>query len=372
MAKTEDIDSLPTAVLHFDRQNPRLAEYGIPGTAKEDDVISILWDAMDIKELVQSIAASGYFEHEPLIVAEEDNKKVVIEGNRRLAAVKALLDPNLATEKGWDVPTLKKADLKKLENLPVKISTREELWRYIGFKHVNGPAKWSSYAKAKYIADIHRKYRISLEDIAGQIGDRHKTVQRLYRGLMVIEQAERKEVYDRDNRFRKRFAFSHLYTGLDYDGISKFLSLKSVDAETRTPVPNKAISRLGELCVWLYGDKKESKPPVVETQNPHLRQLNEILKSREALAALRDGKELAVALELSRLPTDVFEEALLKSKRELQNARAYMTTGYDGSEDLLHIAETVVEMAEDVYSEMLRKRNRKRHPSRNRARVAEE
>ena len=372
MAKTEEVNSLPTADLHFDRENPRLAEYGITGTAREDDVISILWDAMDIKELVQSIAASGYFEHEPLIVAEEDNKKIVIEGNRRLAAVKALLDPKLAAEKGWDVPTLEKAELKKLENLPVKISTREELWRYIGFKHVNGPAKWSSYAKAKYIADIHREYQISLEDIAEQIGDRHKTVQRLYRGLMVIEQAEKKGVYDRDNRFRKRFAFSHLYTGLDYDGIRKFLSLKSADAETKTPVPSKAIKKLGELCVWLYGDKKEDRPPVVETQNPHLRQLDRVLKNREALAALRAGKELGVAFELSRLPTDVFEEALLKSKRGLQDARAYLTTGYDGSEELLLIAETVLEMAEDVYSEMYRKRNRKRKPSKNKARITEE
>ena len=48
-----------------------------------------------------------------------------------------------------------------------------------------------------------------------QIGDGHHTVQRLYRGLMVIEQAEREKVYDREDRFRQRFAFSHIYTGLD-------------------------------------------------------------------------------------------------------------------------------------------------------------
>ena len=352
----------------FDRENPRLAEYGITKTAKDDDVISILWDAMDIKELVQSIAASGYFEHEPLIIAEENNKKVVIEGNRRLAAVKALLDPGLVAEKGGDIPALKKTDLKKLENLPVKISTREEFWRYIGFKHVNGPAKWSSYAKAKYIADVHREYEISLEDIAEQIGDRHKTVQRLYRGLMVIEQAEKKGVYDRENRFRQRFAFSHLYTGLDYDGISNFLSLESEDAETTTPVPDEAVANLGELCVWLYGNKKEKKPPVVETQNPHLRQLNEVLKNRGALAALRAGEELTAAFELSRPPIAIFEEALLKSKRNLQNARAYLTTGYDGSEDLLRIAGTVANMADDIYSEM----ERKRSPSENKGRLTEE
>ena len=356
MPKTEEVDSLPTKDLHFDRENPRLAEYGITKTAKVDEVISILWDTMDIKELVQSIAASGYFEHEPLIVAEENNKKIVIEGNRRLAAVKVLLKPDIVEEENWQIPTLSKSKLKKLERLPVKISGREEFWRYIGFKHVNGPAKWSSYAKAKYIADIHRKYQISLEDIAEQIGDRHKTVQRLYRGLMVIEQAENMKVYDRENRSRQRFAFSHLYTGLDYDGISNFLSLRPEDAETSTPVPEEYIENLGELCTWLYGNKKEKKPPVVQTQNPHLRQLNEVLKNRQALAALRAGEELAAAFELSRPPTAVFEEALLKSKRELQNARAYLTTGYDGAEDLLRIAGTVANMADDIYSEMERKR----------------
>ena len=71
--------------------------------------------------------------------------------------------------------------LKKLKELPVIISNRKESWRYLGFKHVNGPAKWSSYAKAAYIAEVHRKYKVPLADIANQIGDRHNTVQRLNR-----------------------------------------------------------------------------------------------------------------------------------------------------------------------------------------------
>ncbi len=356
MAKTETVQMLPTADLHFDRKNPRLAEYRITKSTTDDDIISIRWDAMDVKELVQSITASGYFPHEPLIVTTEGNKNIVIEGNRRLVAVKALINPDLVKSKGWDVPTLSKSELAKLRKLPVTISGRKEAWRYLGFKHVNGPAKWSSYAKAEYIADIHRKYQISLEDIAEQIGDRHRTVQRLYRGLMIIEQAERENVYDREDRFRQRFAFSHLYTGLDYDGISKFLLLESADAETTTPVLKKAVKKLGELCVWLYGSKKANKPPVVESQNPHLRQLDAILTNREAVAALRAGEDLAASFELSRLPTAVFEEALLKAKRELQRARAHLTTGYDKSEDLLRIAGTIANMAEDIYSEMERKK----------------
>ena len=160
------IVQLPTADLHFDRRNPRLAEYGITDSTSDEDILSILWDAMDVMELVQSIAASGYFQHEPLIVTVEDEKYIVIEGNRRLAAVKALMDPALAKSKVWDVPTITKFDPAELENLPVTKSDREKAWQCLGFKHVNGPAKWTSYAKAKYIADIHREYKISLADIA--------------------------------------------------------------------------------------------------------------------------------------------------------------------------------------------------------------
>jgi len=357
MKSTINPDYLPVKDLHFDRSNPRLAEYGVTPQASDDEVMGILWEAMDVRELVQSIAASGFFKHEPLIVAEEKGKHVVIEGNRRLAAVKVLLNDQLAKANGWEVPSVSKELRSDLEKLPAVISTRGDSWRYLGFKHVNGPAKWTSYAKAQYIAEVHRTYKVALADIANQIGDRHNTVQRLYRGLMVIDQAERAKVYDREDRFRQRLAFSHLYTGLDYEGISAFLSLKQEDEESENPVPKSRLKELGELCVWLYGSKKEKVPPVVESQNPDLRRLNAVLTSREAIAALRAGTDLAKAFEISRPPSAVFEEALLGAKRELTTARAHLTTGYDKSEALLRIAGSVAEMADDIYKEMERKQN---------------
>src|SRR5262249_25715219 len=155
----------PVRDLLFDTENPRLAEYGVTKSTSEDEILAILWEAMDVKELVQSIAASGYFPHEPLIVVERGNKYIVIEGNRRLAAVKVLRSDSLAQQHGWDIPHISKAAKDKLEYLPVIVSTRKDSWRPLGFKHVNGPAKWSSYAKATFIAEVHRDYRVKLEDI---------------------------------------------------------------------------------------------------------------------------------------------------------------------------------------------------------------
>lgn len=354
--------------LHFDRSNPRLAEYDLSPQTTDEEILVILWDAMDVRELVQSIAASGFFPHEALIVTNENKKHIVIEGNRRLAAVKVLLNDQVAKKHEWEIPVLSQDARRQLENLPAIISDRQESWRYLGFKHVNGPAKWSSYAKATYIANVHRSYGIALSDIAHQIGDRHRTVQRLYRGLMVIEQAEHEKVYDREDRFRQRFAFSHLYTGLDYEGISSFISLKAEGEETKNPVPKEKVQELGELCMWLYGSKKENRPPLVESQNPDLRRLNAVLNNRQAISALRAGTELVKAFEISRPPTVVFEEALLAAKRELTTARAHLSTGYDKSEALLRIAGSIANMADDVYTEMDRKHN----PQKKKVRLTEE
>lgn len=356
---SEKMTTKPYAVndLRFDHANPRLAEYGIVEKTTDSEILEILWDAMDVQELVQSIAASGFFPHESLIVTEEKGKMIVIEGNRRLAALKVLLNPEMAAERNLAIPEISDEARKKLETVPALLSDRESSWRFLGFKHVNGPAKWTSYAKAVYIANVHKKYGISLAEMAEQIGDRHNTVQRMYRGLMVLEQAERERVYNREKRFYQRLAFSHLYTGLDLSGISEFLQIAPKESETDSPVPDERIQELGELCTWLYGNKREKIPPVVKSQNPDLRRLNAVVAHREAIASLRAGDDLAHAFEISRPSDAVFEEALLAAKRALTTAISELTTGYDKSEALIKIAGSVANLADDIYTEMERKRN---------------
>ncbi len=352
-----EIRPMKVSDLAFDLNNPRLPEFDLTESSTETEVIRLLWEAMDVKELVMSVAACGFFSHEPLVVAQEEGKNVVIEGNRRLAAVKVLLNPALAEDLKADLPAITEDAKKALQELPTMRGTRIDAWRFLGFKHVNGPAKWSSYAKSLYIAEVHRNFGIELENIAKQIGDTHRTVQRLFRGLMVIEQAKRMKVFRREDRWRNHFSFSHLYTGLDYDGISAFIGLRPETDEDPEPVPSDKKNELGELCRWLYGSKKEEIRPVVETQNPHLRWLHAVVSSKEAVAALRDGQTLTYAYEASRPSSTVFEESLLASKRELQKAHSMLSTGYSGSEELLRIAGSVASLADDLYEEMERKHN---------------
>ncbi len=364
---TEPIELFELEELTFDRQNPRLPEFDLGAEATDEEIVRLLWERMDVREIAMSIAASGFFSHEPLIVALEETKNVVIEGNRRLAATKLLANPSLSRKLKISVPEIDDGARERLNQLPAMLASREAAWRYLGFKHVNGPAKWSSYAKSKYIARVHQEYGVELREIAKQIGDTHKTVQRLYRGLMVIEQAEREHVFDREDRWKKHFSFSHMYTGLDYDGLSSFLGLSSVDAEEREPVPAGRLDALGELCLWLYGSKKRKIEPLVRSQNPHLRQLDAVVRSKEARGLLRREGQLAHAFEVSRSTTRRFEEALIQTKVELQRARGLLTVGYDGSEELLRVAGSVANLADDLYEEMRRK-----HAPGSRARWAED
>ena len=243
-----------------------------------------------------------------------------------------------------------------ISTLPVVRTTRLELWQYLGFKHVNGPAKWGSYAKAQYIAEVRDQFSVPLESIAEQIGDRNRTVQRLYRAMMVIRQAEQAGVFSRENRYKGSFSFSHLYTGLDYDGFNRFLQIKDESVESKTPVPPKRMAELGELCRWLYGDRKQNIKPVIESQNPDLAILDEVLQNDSAIDTLRNGMPLHIARDISLGDEKIFRLALAQAKTALQRAAGALTTGYSKhSPDLLQTGREIAEIADDLVDQMERK-----------------
>jgi hypothetical protein len=344
---------IPIKDLFLDPKNPRLAGEDLI-VDQQDDIAKILWRDRAVNELVDSIAASGYWTHEELFAAKEGGKLVVIEGNRRLAAVKLLTDHGLRNRLGISgLPTLSAADQKKLEKLPVIECRREDVWQYIGFKHVNGPQDWDSIAKAEYIARVHNDYGISLDQIARTIGDRHDTVHRLYRGLMVLQQAERTGKFDVQDRYNTRFAYSHLWTGLGYENIQKFLGLTADKGFEPNPIPKNNLEHLRELCLWLYGSKKERKEPIVRSQNPDLRKLDETLGSRNGVAALRSGLPLETALKAGRGDERLLREALVLAEQKLKEARGLVLTGFKGEDaDLLNKAKVIQTISESIAVEM--------------------
>lgn len=351
------IERMSTRELRFDTQNPRLR-------GEEDDdltqqqIFDTLWRDYAVSEVAASIAANGFFDYEPLFVASEHGQLVVVEGNRRLAAVKALVGEHKPP--AGPLPRLTVRDREELETLPAMRASRTDLWQYIGFKHVNGPQAWRSASKAAYIAWVHNDVGIPLDEIARRIGDQHSTVQRFYRALMVIEQAETADVWQRTDRYKEHFSFSHLYTGLDYSGIQDFVKVKSTTSESKEPVPKTRLKELGELCLWLYGSRSRNRPPAVQSQNPDLRILDDVLRSENGIAALRRGLPLRVSQDISKGDPRLLREALVGAKESLQTARGRVLTGYNGENDLRTLASDIQELADAIVDDLAKARTRGR------------
>lgn len=350
-----DAEMVPTDDLSVDPRNPRLtgSEFSL---SDQDPILKRLWTEFNVAEITDSIVASGEFwKHEPLIAAEEDGELIVVEGNRRLAAVKLLLSRETQQRIGaLGIPEIDPGLRAHLKSLPVLKKDRRDVWEFIGFKHVKGPQEWDSIAKAEYIVRVHEEYGIPLVDIAKAIGDRNATVERLYHGLKVLNQAREAGVFDPSDRFyqRKDFAYSHLWTGLGYDGIRAFLGIKDGAKDKPKPVPEKKIPALGELCRWMYGSHHDNVQPLIQSQNPHLRQLDEALRAPRGIAALSRGLSLQFALNAARGDTRLLLDALVAAEQNLREAKAYFPTGFRKQQEIIDTVGNIYSLAVSLHEDL--------------------
>lgn len=354
--------------LDFDSENPRLREAGVPQDADQLTIAEALWTYLQAEEIAMSIiAAKVFFSHEPLMVEKgKDGRFTVIEGNRRLVAVKAIVDRKfrkaVGAERFEDFKHSSKELEERLQKLPCIVTTRANLWQFIGFKHVNGPKPWSAISKAQFIAEIHENEKVSLGEIARQIGDRHQTVARLYQGWCVQRQAKESGVFNPEERFTKRFAFSHLYTIVEYPNTRRFLGMKlEPDYENRKPVPRSHLDGLGQLCLWLFGRKPPGEQkPIVESQNPDLRHLDTALGKPAGVKALKAGLTLQAARDASLGNKRLFDDAMQRAVLNLKDANAVCALGAEGNRDEHEMATQAYKLAGAVLDEIERKQKGER------------
>ena len=344
---------VPLEKLLLDEENPRLAS--LENEKSQFALLKTLYEEMSVDEVAFSIAENGFFIQEPLFVIPAGKKQIgaakdkyiVVEGNRRLAAVLILINDEFRKKlKASEIPTISDSKKKRLKKLPVVVyPDRESLWEYLGFKHINGVKPWDAYSKASYVAEIHEKYKFPLVDIATKIGDRHATVKRLYRGLTVLRQAE-KTGFDREDRARNRFFFSHLYTALDQPEFQRFLGIDAEKSLRKDPVPLSKKKELKELMIWLYGSKSAGRDPIVRSQNPDLARLRDVISNSPSLAALRGGVPLDRSFEISIGDRRRFEEAVYNAFENLKQALGLVFTGLNRKdEDIQQAISQISELA---------------------------
>jgi hypothetical protein len=312
--------------LKLDLQNPRM-----PDSRFDDEKEAILYlvDNADVSELVQSITTSGWFDYEPLIVLRDS--LVVVEGNRRMAALRIIDSSELQLESGINVPD--DAAPYPAEVRVRLVESKREARSFIGFKHINGAFKWDSLAKARFAADWLADDP-DVRKVSQELGDNHSTILRLVNGWRVLEQAEDEGLFDRAKSDKRVFAFSHLYTGITRPGMRDYLGLEAGEDGLlpEKPVKEARYDELRRVTSWLYGQPGE--PAIIRSQNPDLKRLVEVLANNRALATLERTRDLAKSYDEAEDKTARFAEIVYGVVDDLEQALVLASQGYDGDSEV--------------------------------------
>ncbi len=331
MAYSEGLHNIGFQHLMLDPHNPRLALE--MQHQSDEEVISWMLNNASLTELMASIVENGFFGGEPLVgtVSNDGSGKVIIvEGNRRLAAVKLLNTPDIArylvnTVTNLSVEAIEKGTLPK--ELPVYIvANREAVATYLGFRHISGVRPWPVIAKARYLYSLYQPMA-NLPDVyrklAKEIGSKPVYVRRLIVGYQLFEHIANKGFYDEPNLSEETFDLS-----LINDAATRYTNIMAymgVDADSQQPLVNLQEVHFKNVFKWLY-ERKDGVTRLGEGRNLPL--LNRIVGDKTALTAFEEDDKLTIydAASLTELADDTMRAYLQQARTSLREAQKYMHT----------------------------------------------
>ena len=375
--------NIPLGNLELDETNPRLAREHTKVT--QLDLLKILYDEFDLEEIAYSMSENGYFDEEPIVVVpkslpksfnpeifknidelqvelqnlltSKDIKFIVVEGNRRTAAAKLLLDKSLRIKIDVDgdfpVPRNKtiEEDLKIIPS--IFYYQRADISPYLGVRHIAGILKWEAYAKAVYLAirieeeAKRRKGNIdqSIKEVQRQIGDRTDTIKKQYMCYKIVEQAEEDTDFD-TSESKKRFSL--VTVALNSPAIRNYIgvpSYKEADL-SNSLVPIKKLQNLEKLFTWIFGNGKDAKPILTDS-----RRISDTLapvladdKSREYLEKYGN---LFDAYERSGGERDYLKKKLNNAIKNIESALT-VAYKYKGNKDIQQLTNNCLEAVEEL------------------------
>ncbi len=293
-----------------------------------------------IEDLMTSIGRNGFFHGEALVAyrnSKDKGRLRVIEGNRRLTAVKLLLTPSLYSKR----PAIKELsdsarNKELLHQLPVVVfDTRAEVLPYLGSRHIVGVRQWEPLAKARYMQQLYeavhtrgRSPKESYRAVAEQIGSykRSDYIKSNLDGLAVYEVMEKNSFFDIDGLSEEDIAFGSLYTALGFDPIAAYVGAAKFIEGTQTyerfePINTPGIlkvDRVKRLAKWLYEKNDDGEKIVGESRD--FPKLAKVLASPVATKELESGADLEIAYGYTSGINDDLLELLQAARKQLRKA----------------------------------------------------
>lgn len=252
--------------LYLDPMNPRLGRNNTGPKVSQETIMELMRDWTLDELAVSFLDSGGFWTHEALLVTEESlygsKRLVVVEGNRRLAALKYLHDAiegKPASKKWEEIAKSGKPSAKLFTKIPyILVGSRQDIESFLGFRHVTGIKEWRPAEKAEYISKLIDERGMTYEDVMRKIGSKTPTVRQnyiSYRLLLqiedTIEELPAENIEDR---------FSVMYLSLRTEGVQQYLQI-DIQADPKSakkPVPPKKLKALEYFALWLFGNEKRT------------------------------------------------------------------------------------------------------------------
>lgn len=148
---------LPIVDVGVDELHLDLKNYRIP-IAPDDEqaALNYLFASEDVLDQIKLFLRDGYFDNEVPIVVKEGGAYVVLEGNRRVSALKAVVQPSIVPSHEAQVEELRTRYATEVPNMPTRIRVivvpnREAARKHVARVHTTVPKKrWSRDQQANY------------------------------------------------------------------------------------------------------------------------------------------------------------------------------------------------------------------------------
>lgn len=144
-----------------------------------------------IDSLITSIRALGFLRNDLLIVARYDGSRfLVLEGNRRLSAVKLILNAPKGVRDSV-LKTLGTVPCFVLDGEPVSgdearlTAFRDAALQYIGIRHLTGIQEWETASRYEFLARLIDDHGMTPQQVADQFGQPLSAIMRDYRAHLL-------------------------------------------------------------------------------------------------------------------------------------------------------------------------------------------
>ncbi|MDR1883135.1 MAG: hypothetical protein LBR26_10215 [Prevotella sp.] len=319
---------IPITDLKLDLYNPRLPR-SKQGKDEKTVVEYMLLEASTL-ELMSAIGENDFFAGELLLVAPDENEKgkfIVIEGNRRLLAVKVLDNPDLATVKKIATKEIANNAKYKPQVLPcLEFNSRNDILKYLGFIHITGKKSWRLLEKARYLFELrnsenfkNNSFLTSSREIAKVIGSSSAYVKRLLIGFELYKIVEDEAFFKIDGLSDTNFSLNYFTDGLNKDNICNFIN---IDINSENPTENVEVDNLKKIAHWWFA--KSEGQSRVSGDSEGLKLLNAVIGNPAALSAFEKGTSIYEAYELTNDIDSQFENKVKDALKAIEQAHSIM------------------------------------------------